>query len=48
MLQTLGNLIDVNDVTTEILLYGCDNYDYEINCDIFECVHCFFVDSNQL
>ena len=48
MLQTLGNLIDVNDVTTEILLYGGDNYDYEINCDIFECVHRFFEESNRL
>ena len=47
MLEALYRCIDVNAVNTEILLFGSETYDYDMNCLIFKSVHTYISESGR-
>ena len=48
MMLILGNIIDTNSLSLDILLHGSEDYSYVVNSDIFKAVHQFIVDSRRL
>ena len=48
MFQTLNSLVRIQDINVKTMLYGCDNYDPQINVKIFEAVQLFLFESNRL
>ena len=48
VLQNLHSVIDVHDLNVGKLLPGSDNYYFKTNCDIFQAVHQFILESDSL
>ena len=49
MLQNLHSVIDlVHDLNVDILLCGSDTYDSKTNCDIFQVVNQFILESDRI
>ena len=48
MFQSMPNIVDINNIDIETLLYGHDGYDFETNKVIFQAVHAFILETNRL